>query len=53
MKIELTDIELALLVETVETSTYAGKFSRIVADLLEKLRLALPTESSGDGNPNV
>ncbi len=38
MKIEVTDVELTLLVETVETSTYPGKFARLVADLLEKLQ---------------
>lgn len=38
MKIELTDTELALLIQTVETSTYAGKLAHLVADLLGKLK---------------
>ena len=45
MRIELTDVELALLVQTMETSTYAGKFARIVADLLDKLREAAESAS--------
>ena len=40
MKIDLTDIEVKLLIETIETSTYAGKFARLVSDLLDKLRPA-------------
>ena len=38
MKIDLTDTELALLVQTVESSTYAGKLSQLVAAVLDKLR---------------
>ncbi len=35
--IVLTENELQLILQTVETSTYAGKISSIVAGLLDKL----------------
>ncbi len=38
MKIELTKDEQALLVQTVETSTYTGALARLVADLLDRLK---------------
>ena len=38
MKIELTDTELALLVKTVEQTSYAGSLAYIVVGLLEKLQ---------------
>ena len=35
---KLTEDERALLIEVMETSTFAGKIARFVADLLDKLR---------------
>ncbi len=37
MRIDLTDVEVSLLVQTLEASTYPGKVCRLVADLLDKL----------------
>lgn len=37
--IKLTDIERRLLLETVDTSTYAGKLSDIVSSIRSKLKV--------------
>lgn len=47
MRIDLTDVELTLLIQTVETSTYAGKLSDIVTDLRKKLHAANDEPTTG------
>lgn len=37
IQLEITEIERRLLIQTIETSTYPGKFSKLVAGLLERL----------------
>ena len=51
MKIELTELEVKLLIETVESSTYAGRFARLVSDLLDKLRPAVEEEADNGLDP--
>lgn len=41
---EPTEQEKALLIRVIEESTFAGKLSRIIADLLDKLHAVEPAE---------
>ena len=41
---ELTDDEKQLIIQTIETSTYAGSLCRLVADLLDKLKEKEPSK---------